>query len=152
MNPASAPPFVRPSAGSGRIGVSDCPGRRAPDDRGRSLEAGLDADLDALAAWGATAVVSLMLPAELAAPGVAALGAGVEARNMDWLALPVADSGLPDAPFETAWATAGEGLRARLRDGADILVHGLVTADRPATLAARLMVELGTAPGQAIAA
>lgn len=152
MCPASAPPFVRPSPGSGRIGVSDCPGRRAPDDRGRSLEAGLDADLDALAAWGATAVVSLMSPAELAAPGVAALGAGVEARNMDWLALPVADSGLPDAPFETAWATAGEGLRARLRDGADILVHGLVTADRPATLAARLMVELGTAPGQAIAA
>ena len=46
----------------------------------------LDKDLDAIAAWGAKAVVTLLEPQELRWLAIARLGAEVERRGMEWAA------------------------------------------------------------------
>jgi ADP-ribosyl-[dinitrogen reductase] hydrolase len=69
---------------------------------------------------------------------------------MDWLHAPIRDVGVPDAAFEAAWTTIGEGLRNRLRAGFDVVVHCKGGLGRAGMLAARLMVELGGDPAKAI--
>jgi ADP-ribosyl-[dinitrogen reductase] hydrolase len=95
--------------------------------------------------------VSLTEAHELQALGVAGLGAEVRARHMDWLHLPIVDVSAPDAGFERRWVEAGEGLRARLRAGFDILVHCKGGLGRAGLTAAQLMVELGVPPAEAVA-
>jgi len=46
----------------------------------------------------------------------------------------------------------GEGLRAQLRAGFNVLVHCKGGLGRAGTIAARLMIELGTSPKNAVAA
>ncbi len=144
--------FVRPTPTSGRIGITFCPGKRQPDAATGAWQRQLDVDLDAIAAWGAVAVVTLTEAHELQALGVAGLGAEVRARHMDWLHLPIVDVSVPDAGFERLWVDAGEGLRARLRAGFDILVHCKGGLGRAGLTAARLMVELGIPAAEAVAA
>jgi ADP-ribosyl-[dinitrogen reductase] hydrolase len=42
---------------------------------------------------------------------------------MEWLHFPIADVSVPSDDFERLWAIHGEGLRARVRDGFNIVVH-----------------------------
>ena len=144
--------FVRPMPTSGRIGITFCPGKKQPDAATGAWHRQLDVDLDAIASWGAVAVVTLTEAHELKALGVAGLGAEVRARHMDWLHLPIVDVSVPDADFERHWVDAGEGLRARLRAGFDILVHCKGGLGRAGLTAARLMVELGVPAAEAVAA
>ncbi len=128
------------------------PGKTQPDAATGAWDRQLDVDLDAIAAWGAVAVVSLTEAQELQVLGVAELGAEVRARHMDWLHLPIADVSVPDASFERLWAHAGEGLRSRLRAGFDIVVHCKGGLGRAGLVAARLMVEHGLPAAEAVAA
>jgi ADP-ribosyl-[dinitrogen reductase] hydrolase len=82
---------------------------------------------------------------------VADIGAETRRRHMDWLHLPIPDVSVPTAAFERDWLAAGEGLRARLRAGADVLVHCRGGLGRAGTIAARLMVELGIPAETAVA-
>ncbi len=143
---------VRPSAGVGRIGVTFCPGKIDPHAMTGGWARDLTVDLDAVAKWGAAAVVTLVEAQELAALKVPTLGAEVERRHMDWLHLPIQDVSTPSTDFEAAWTQAGAGLRARLRDGADILIHCKGGLGRAGTIAARLLVELGSDADAATAA
>ena len=83
----------------------------------------LDLDLDAIRDWGAVALVSLIEQHEIADLGVHALRAEVVRRHMDWLHLPIRDVSIPGPDFEQAWAIHGAGLRSRLRDGFDVVIH-----------------------------
>lgn len=65
------------------------------------------------------------------------------ARHIGWQHLPIADRGVPCATFEAAWEEVGEGLRARLRSGFNVLVHCMGGLGRAGTIASRLLVELG---------
>jgi ADP-ribosyl-[dinitrogen reductase] hydrolase len=58
---------------------------------------------------------------------------------------------IPDERFERAWDVAGEELRSILRTGSSVLVHCRGGLGRAGTIAARLLVELGTEPATAIA-
>jgi ADP-ribosyl-[dinitrogen reductase] hydrolase len=69
---------------------------------------------------------------------------------MDWFHLPIRDVATPGAEFENAWAQVGEGLRARLAQGFDVVVHCKGGLGRAGTIAARLMIELGEDPGRAV--
>ena len=142
---------VRPAPGMGRIGVTFCPGKVQPNAATGGWTRDLAIDLDAVAAWGAVAVLTLVEGHELASLGVEDLGAQVEARHMAWLHAPIADVSTPSAAFEAAWRDIGEGLRARLRSGFDIVVHCKGGLGRAGMIAARLMVELGVAPAKAVA-
>lgn len=134
----------------GKIGLTFCPGKIQEVSISGPWERNLDIDLDVIAGWGASAVVTLIEAHEMRALKVGDLGARVAARHMAWIHLPIVDVSTPDDAFENAWRKVGEGLRARLRSGANILVHCRGGLGRAGTIAARLLVELGWDPAAAI--
>jgi protein-tyrosine phosphatase len=141
---------VRASLAHGRIGITFCPGKH---DRGALTGAwarDLGMDLDAIAAWGARLVITLVEPAELASLRVPELGAEVQRRGLAWIHLPIADYGVPSPACEQQWAAEGPAVRALLRGGADVLVHCKGGLGRAGMMAARLLVELGMAPDEAV--
>lgn len=127
----------------GKIGLTFCPGKKQVNAVTGAWNRDLAIDLDAIAAWGAAAVVTLVEPHELESLQVAQLGDEVRARHMAWYHLPIRDVSVPDAAFEAAWASAGEQLRNMVRHGFGVLVHCKGGLGRAGTIAARLLVELG---------
>ncbi len=151
MNHRSTSPDALPiaelalPAPGGAIGMCSCPGSRF---RGRDLQG----DLATIAAWGADAMLTLLPDEELEAAGVGGLGAAVQARGIDWFHLPIRDISTPDAAFEQAWVEAGVRLREVLGGGGRVLVHCMAGMGRTGTIAARLLVESGWSPEDAIRA
>ena len=132
---------VRARPGQGRIGITFCPGKKDPDSLGGAWDRDLLVDLDAIEAWGAVAVVSLIEDHELDLLAVRALGPEVRRRHMEWIHLPIRDVSVPDDAFEAAWRECAEGVRSRLRDGFDVLVHcrgGIGPGSSPASHSSRV--------------
>ncbi|TCO71124.1 cyclin-dependent kinase inhibitor 3 family protein [Rhodovulum euryhalinum] len=143
---------VRAGPGLGRIGITFCPGKQDPAAATGAWARDLATDLDAIAAWGARLVLTLVEPAELVALKVPDLGAESVARGLDWRHLPIADYSVPTPAFEAAWQADGRDIRAILRGGGDVLVHCKGGLGRAGMIAARLLAELGMAPDAAIRA
>ena len=95
--------------------------------------------------------MTLIEQRELILLEVPMLGDAVRARHMDWIHLPILDRGVPDAAFECGWVAVGEGLRARFREGFNVLVHCMGGLGRAGTIASRLLIELGWSPSAAVA-
>lgn len=136
--------------GGGVIGMTLCPGKRQSGSVSGDWQRDLETDLQAIADWGAAAVVTLMEPKELAWVGVEHIGEAVEARGMDWYHLPIRDVQPPGLRFENRWVLYGLKLRRLLRQGGKVLIHCRGGLGRSGTVAARLLVELGMAPAPAI--
>ena len=143
---------VRASPSHGRIGITFCPGKRDPFAHTGAWNRDLGTDLDAIAAWGATLVLTLVEQAELVTLKVPSLGDEVQRRGIAWLHLPITDFSVPTQAFEAQWITRGREIRDRLRDGQDVLVHCRGGLGRAGMMAARLLVELGMEPDEAIRA
>ena len=142
---------VTPGGGLGRIGISFCPGKWQAAAMTGPWSRDIEVDLDAVTRWGAIAVVTLVEADELVALRVENMGAAVAARGMRWFHLPVPDVTAPGAAFEAAWSDAGLVLLNMLQNGRDVFVHCKGGLGRAGTVAARLLVELGVEPDQAIA-
>lgn len=134
----------------GAVGITFCPGKHGDSAYGTRWERDLAADLDVIAAWKAAAVVTLVETQELTSLGVPQLGDEVRARGMEWYHLPIRDVHTPDAGFERKWETAGPRLLEHVRAGRRVLVHCRGGQGRAGTIGARLLVELGVAPADAI--
>jgi protein-tyrosine phosphatase len=143
---------VRARPEHGRIGITLCPGKQDPFAYTGAWERDLATDLDAIAAWGATLVLTLVEPEELKMLKVPDLGREVRERGMAWCHLPIADFSVPSPHFEQQWVTEGAVIRQRLRDGDDVLVHCKGGLGRAGMISARLLVELGMEPTAAIRA
>ena len=141
---------VTPGEGHGRIGITLCPGKIDPTGMTGGWARDLDTDLDAIQRWGATAVVSLVTDEELDFLSVHRLPGAVRDRHMEWWHAPIPDRWPPGPDFEDAWEIVGEAVRDRLRLGFDVLVHCRGGLGRAGTVAARLLVELGASPEDAI--
>lgn len=143
---------VRASPAHGRIGITFCPGKQDRLAVTGIWARDLATDLDAIAEWGAKLVLTLVEPAELEALAVPDLGREVKRRGIAWRHLPIADYSVPGADFEARWQSEGREIRALLRRGGDVLVHCKGGLGRAGMIAARLLVELGMAPDEAIRA
>ena len=141
---------VTPGDSHGRIGITLCPGKTDSAGMTGAWARDLDTDLDAIQRWGATAVVSLITDEELDFLSVRDLPGAVRDRHMEWWHAPIPDGWPPGPDFEDAWEVAGEIIRDRLRLGFDVLVHCRGGLGRAGTVAARLLVELGASPDDAI--
>ena len=141
---------VTPGDGYGRIGITLCPGKTDPAGMTGAWARTLDIDLDAIRRWGATAVVSLVTEEELDFLSVRGLPGAARDRHMEWWHAPIPDGWPPGPDFEEAWEIVGEAIRDRLRLGFDVLVHCRGGLGRAGTVAARLLVELGASPDDAI--
>jgi ADP-ribosyl-[dinitrogen reductase] hydrolase len=142
---------VSPGPAFGRVGITFCPGKYDQHAMSGEWDRDLALDLDTVRDWGAGAVVTLLEPKELTLLKVEPLGEEVLRRNMLWFHLPIVDASIPDERFEQKWNVAGEQLRSILRRGLDVLVHCRGGLGRAGTIAARLLVELGMEPTEAIA-
>lgn len=134
----------------GIIGVTFAPGKKQATGLTGSHDRDLDADLDVVAEWGASAVVTLMGTDELALHGIAGIGKAVRERFIEWHHLPIRDVDVPNASFEAEWPEQSVRLRALLSAGNRVLVHCRGGLGRAGMVAARLLVEMGAAPADAI--
>lgn len=143
---------VRASPAHGRIGITFCPGKHDRFAHTGAWARDLGIDLDAIRAWGAKLVLTLVEPAELKMLNVPNLGHEIQRRDMKWRHLPIADFSVPGEAFERQWVAQGREIRDMLRNGDDILVHCKGGLGRAGMIAARLLAELGMNPEQAIRA
>jgi predicted protein tyrosine phosphatase len=141
---------VRASRFHGRIGITFCPGKHDLFAHTGAWQRDIEIDLDVIAAWGAKLVLTLLEPAEIRALKVPHLGQRIQSRRMEWRHLPIADYSVPTEAFEQQWTSQGREIREMLRNGDDVLVHCKGGLGRAGMIAARLLVELGMDPDEAI--
>jgi len=134
---------------AGTIGMTLCPGKKDPYAKFGAWDRDLQADLQAIRDWGASAIVSLMEGSEFWLLGVPDFEAKV-AAEFRWLWLPIPDGGVPGEEFEHRWAEAGPELHSRLTAGERVLIHCRAGLGRTGMIAARLLVEAGLTPLQAL--
>ena len=138
------------TVGDGIVGVTLCPGKGGDSVFGDGWERDLAMDVAAIRDWGASAVVTLIEDHEFEMLGVESLPDAIRGAGIEWHHLAVKDVSAPDQAFETRWVYAGARLRERLRSGDRVLVHCRGGLGRAGSVAARLLVELGAAPREAI--
>lgn len=136
----------------GVIGMTFCPGKKQRHSISGHWDRDLTADLGVIKDWGAEALVTLMEPDELAWVEVGHLGDAVEALGLDWYHLPIRDVHPPGQRFENRWILYGLRLRRLLRRGGRVVLHCRGGLGRTGTVAARLLVELGMNPDDAMTA
>ncbi len=138
-------------AGGGVLGITLCPGKGGASTFGAGWSRDLATDVAAIRSWGAEAVVTLIEDHEFEMLGVPTLPDALREAGMEWHHLPVVDVRAPDQRFETRWVYAGARLRDRLRAGGRVLVHCRGGLGRAGSVAARLLVECGATPSEAMA-
>lgn len=134
----------------GIIGMTFCPGKK---DNGLFYglwDRDLEIDLDAIKAWGASALVSLVEEHELHLLGVSELPARAVSMGLHWIHLPIKDGDVPDETFLELWMEAAPMLHQLLDQGAKILLHCKGGLGRTGTVAALLLVERGMEPEYAV--
>lgn len=138
----------------GVIGLTFCPGKKQRGALSGDWNRDLAADLEAIKSSGASALVTLMEKHELSAVRVPLTELGEKAANygLEWHHLPIRDAGDPDASFEDLWTYSGLRLRDLLIQDKNVVIHCLGGLGRTGTIAARLLVEFGALPDDAIRA
>lgn len=134
----------------GLLGMTLCPGQ-PPWDAGDSRPTrDLEADLLSIRSWGARILVSLMEAAEMRAFGVHEIPLHTRRLGLEHVHLPIADMHVPEQDFEHAWRDAGPRLHGELQRGGRVVLHCYAGLGRTGTIAARLLVEAGMTPEEAV--
>lgn len=141
---------VQPLGLKGKIGMTLCPGKVQAVALSGQWERDLESDLAAIQAWGASVLISLMEPQEFKTFQVERM-AELMPAGIEHHVLPIVDAGIPTASWEQKWQEVGPKVRQYLREGHDIVIHCLGGLGRTGLLAARLLVEFGESPREAIA-
>ena len=135
---------------NGVIGMTFCPGKHGNSYDGGRWERDLYTDLKVIVNWGASTLVTLMEEHELQLLKVEDLGPAASELGLDWHLLQIQDGCAPEQAFEDQWQQTGKGLRQRLQAGEYIVLHCRGGLGRTGTIAARLAVEFGMPPNEAI--
>ena len=135
----------------GHIGMTFCPGKKDRGYSGTDWDRDLATDLDAIVNWGADVVVTLLEEFELQMMGIPALPSLLEDRGIEWHHLPIRDVDIPDYHFEERWLESGQRIKSILSSGGKVLLHCRGGIGRTGTIAAKLLVEFGFKPSDAVA-
>lgn len=131
------PLFTLPIKNSpAKIILTPCPGTK---------EADLSSSLDQLKAAGAEAVLTFMTQAELDKNNLSTIGESITQKGMSWFHLPIVDDEAPEAPFLTAWETAGPAVHRLIEQGKSIAVHCKGGSGRTGLISAQILIERGEA-------
>lgn len=138
-----------PGAG-GIVGMTFCPGKSGTSVFGPPWRRDLAADLAAIRAWDAAVVVTLMEAHEFAQLDLLEFPQIMRREPFRWLMLPIRDLHPPEEGFERQWEHVRGRLHAELLAGRKVLLHCRGGLGRTGTVAARILVEFGVAPHEAI--
>lgn len=147
---SSAPPLTITEIevpGGARLGLMHCPGRCG----GAYGERNLQADLAAVEAWGADALVTLIEAKEFDKLSVPDFAREAARRRFRWHHVPVPDFGVPSDETLAAWAGAREHIADLLRRRGRIGLHCAAGLGRTGTFAAKILAEHGVPPAVAVA-
>lgn len=138
---------------AGAVGVTFAPGKQQPDAMTGAWSRDLKTDLDAIKAWGATHVISLLERHEFDALGITDLPHEVETLGMRWIGLPIVDGKAPRPAFLQEWLMIEPALTVEIARGARVLIHCKGGLGRAGTVAAMLLLSMHTTddPQRAIA-
>ncbi|MDO6460617.1 tyrosine-protein phosphatase [Granulosicoccaceae sp. 1_MG-2023] len=134
----------------GRIGLVACPGLRIGGGQKQNVNRQMKADLDAIVEWGARGVVTLVEEHELSIAGVSDLPERIRAERLWWRHMPMMDMYIPEEDFESDWVREGARIRNLLTHGENIIIHCYAGLGRTGLLAAKILVEFGMQPEDAI--
>lgn len=138
--------------GTGIIGMTLCPGKKAPGYISGLWERDLCIDFKVIQDWGAQAIVNLMEDHEYALLGIPDYEQQLKSFSMEFFHLPIIDGNPPDERFIGLWKSAGPKLRKILSGGGKILIHCRGGLGRTGTVAVQLLVESGMRTEDAIKA
>ena len=131
----------------GMLGLTLCPGKKDPE---YGWDRDLDEDMQAVRNWGASLIISLIEPQEFRLLQVTQFGNSAALFGMSWLHLPIRDLYVPDDRFESGWHAVRPEVHHRIATGERILIHCRGGFGRTGLVAARIMVERGWAPSDAV--
>ncbi|HWR10770.1 MAG TPA: hypothetical protein VN445_03010 [Rectinemataceae bacterium] len=137
--------------GSGIVGMTSCPGKKHRSTARGTWDGDLASDLATIRAWGAEILVSLIEPRECEARDIEGARASMPGAFLR-LQLPIPDGSTPDAAWESSWEREAPAIRSVLRRGGRVCVHCMGGLGRTGLVAARLLVEFGMRPEEAILA
>lgn len=137
--------------GAGKVGLTFCPGKKGDAIYGGAWNRDLEKDLAVIRAWGADAVVTLLEEHEFALLGVPEFPEVMCKQSFQWFCLHIRDSDIPDERFEIAWPRVLKELENILKAGGGVVIHCRGGLGRTGLVAARLLVEEGMPPDEAIA-
>jgi len=135
---------------SGLIGITFCPGKKGRSIFGGIWNRDLQSDLSAIDAWKADVLVTLLEDHEFKMLQVPEFKSAITNRTFLWRHLPITDGCAPDDRLERQWRICGSELREILNRGGRIVVHCRGGLGRAGTVAARLLIELGFEPQEAM--
>lgn len=127
--------------GKGWLGIAPIPGRTAD----------YLVDLAALLRWKPTLVLTMTTTREMMRVGAEDLGADLNAADIAWRHLPIADFGAPDDQTAALWPEASDLAHAELEKGGRVLSHCFGGCGRSGMALMRLMVEAGEDADAALA-
>ena len=136
--------------GHGLIGLTICPGKKGASIYGGDWDRDLDSDIEAIAHWGASALVTVMTTDELSYLQVGDLGRCVVDHNMAWYQIPIPDLQAPNCKTLEQWDYIKGKIHTRLNQTEKILIHCRGGLGRSGTLAANLLMDTGFTPEAAI--
>ena len=136
--------------GKGMIGLTFCPGKKAPGLSGAIWDRDLDSDLVEIKAWGVNQVITLVEQDELDLLPVPDLGERVSAHGMEWLHLPIVDGEAPREKVLEIWDSHSPTLHRLVEGGERIVFHCRGGLGRAGTMAALFLIEGGESVQEAI--
>lgn len=138
--------------GTGRLGLSICPGKIQPNAQTGSWNRDLDIDLSAIRSWGAGTVITLLEQEEMDALSVPTLGEHVMAHGMKWIHLPLPNDTVPTAPWIEKFQINLPSLINRIAHGENVFIHCMGGIGRTSVTAALILVHTGWSAEQSIVA
>lgn len=135
---------------SGLIGMTLCPGKRGDSIYGEPWLRDLEEDLAIIREWQPAVVMTLMEAHEFPPLGIREFPLAMRNESFQWLMLPIRDMEVPEAGFERQWEHVRDHLHELLRKGKRILLHCRGGLGRTGTVAARILVEFGVEPRDAV--
>lgn len=144
--------FVEYPGGTGRIGMTLCPGKQQTDSiSGGAWARNLDADLDVICDWPAMSLLTFNEAWELDKLKVPELGERAIAYGLQWHHLPIPDGGVPGSDTWAQWQQLAPKLHDQLAAGESIVLHCMGGLGRTGSMAACLLMDTGVPVDEAIA-
>lgn len=137
---------------TGLIGLTFCPGKCSQGLYSGTWQRDLSLDIDAVKEWGGQTLITLMEDHEFPLLGIPEFSHYLKGvKGLRWLHLPIKDMQIPDEPFERVWRNAGPEIHRQLQRGESIVIHCRGGLGRTGLLAARVLIERGVSPVDAVA-